>query len=54
MEALGTLLAGTVAAPLGNLLLDVSATVSRFGWLVSSLLLGLRSGMRVAPEPRPS
>ena len=50
METLGTLLAGTIAEPLSNLLLDVSAGVTFFAWLVPSMLLVLRSGMLVAAD----
>ena len=53
METLGTLLAGTIAEPLGNLLLDLSAGVTYFAWLVPSMLLALRSVMLVAPDPPP-
>jgi hypothetical protein len=53
MEVVGTVLAGTVAGPLADLLLDAIAAVANLAWLLLSVLLELRSGAQIAPDPPP-
>jgi hypothetical protein len=54
METFGTLLTGTVASPLVDLLLDLWAALTTLGWVVTSMLLTMHSGSPMVPEPPPA